>query len=58
MILSVGLMFEHSFARPDLRLALDQATAATLAAGIRTPDIGGEASTAALTDALLEHLVA
>ena len=58
MILSVGLMFEHSFARPDLRLALDQATAATLAAGIRTPDIGGEASTAALTDALLEHLEA
>ena len=58
MILSVGLMFEHSFARPDLRLALDQATAATLAVSIRTPDIGGEASTAALTDALLEHLEA
>lgn len=56
MILSVGLMFEHSFARPDLREALDLATSDTLAAGFRTPDIGGDTSTQALTDALLERL--
>lgn len=56
MILSVGLMFEHTFARRDLRQMLEDATAATLAAGYRTPDIGGETTTAALTDALLERL--
>lgn len=53
MILSVGLMFEHSFARRDLSRILDQAVEATLAAGYRTQDIGGTATTAAMTDALL-----
>ena len=56
MILSVGLIFEHSFARADLRQRLDQAVEAALTDGYRTPDIGGNHGTAEVTDAVLERL--
>ncbi|MGA0235479.1 MAG: 3-isopropylmalate dehydrogenase [Alphaproteobacteria bacterium] len=56
MILSVGLMFEHSFARPDIRQTLDEAVDAALSDGFLTPDIGGKHSTVQVTDAILERL--
>lgn len=56
MILSVGMMFEFTFARPDLARALETAVERTLAEGILTPDLGGTASTAPMTDAILERL--
>ena len=57
MILSVGLMFEHSFQRADVRKALDEAVSDTLDAGLMTPDLGGVATTEQVTDAILERLV-
>ena len=56
MILSVGLMFEHSFAKPDIRQTLDEAVDAALSDGFLTPDIGGKHSTVQVTDAILERL--
>ena len=56
MILSVGLMFEHSFQRADVRKALDEAVSDTLDAGLMTPDLGGVATTEQVTDAILERL--
>ena len=56
MILSVGLMFEHTFERADLRKRLDEAVSDTLDAGFMTPDIGGHKTSAQVTDAILERL--
>lgn len=56
MILSVGLMFEHSFDRPDIRQTLDQAVNAALADGFLTPDVGGKHSTIEVTDAVLDRV--
>jgi 3-isopropylmalate dehydrogenase len=52
-LLSVAMMFEYSLGRPDLNRRIEAAVAATLAAGHRTPDIGGTATTAQVTDAVI-----
>lgn len=56
MILSVGMMFEYSLARPDLAKALEQAAEQALADGIMTRDLGGTADSSSITDAILERL--
>lgn len=56
MILSVGMMFEFTFGRPDLNHAIEAAIAAVLADGIKTREIGGTASSSQMTDAILERL--
>ena len=56
MILSVGMMFEFTFARPDLNQAVERAIERVLDSGIATPDIGGSASTTLMTDAILDEL--
>lgn len=56
MILSVGMMFEFTFGRPDLNHAIEEAIAAVLADGIKTREIGGTASSSQMTDAILERL--
>ncbi len=56
MILSVAMMFQHSAARPDVATSIEAAVAAVLARGIATPDIGGTASTDAVTAAVVEEL--
>lgn len=58
MILSVGMMFDHSFDRPDLAQALETAVSLTLSDNILPPDLGGATSSAAMTDAILERLAA
>jgi 3-isopropylmalate dehydrogenase len=55
-ILSVGLMFTHSFERPELGRTVESAVEKALLAGARTGDIGGTASTSAVTEAVLQHL--
>jgi 3-isopropylmalate dehydrogenase len=52
-ILSVAMMCEYSFARPDLSRRIEAAVTAALEAGHRTPDIGGSDTTAAVTDAVI-----
>jgi 3-isopropylmalate dehydrogenase len=54
-ILTVALMLDHAFARPDLRRAVEGAVAAALR-DVRTPDIGGCATTAEFTAAVHRHL--
>jgi 3-isopropylmalate dehydrogenase len=54
-ILSVALLLEHSLARPDLAHAVQVAVATTLRER-RTPDVGGTATTAEFTSAVLSNL--
>lgn len=56
MILSVGLMFEHALARPDLSRRIEEAVGRTLAAGILTPDLGSTATSADVTRAVIAAL--
>ncbi len=45
-ILSAAMMFRHAFGRPDVAGAIEQGVSVALEAGFRTPDIGGNKSTA------------
>jgi 3-isopropylmalate dehydrogenase len=54
-ILSVALMLEHSFRRPDLARAVEAAVALALAE-VRTPDVGGDATTSDVTAVVHRHL--
>ena len=55
-ILSAGMMLRHSLGRPDAADRIDAAVGAAIAAGARTPDLGGTMSTDAMTEAVLEKL--
>jgi 3-isopropylmalate dehydrogenase len=55
-ILSVAMIFEYGFARPDIALAIESAVSRTLDDGILTPDIGGAHRTEDITQAVLKHL--
>jgi len=54
-ILTVAMMLEHAFRRPQMARAVEKATVAALRE-VRTPDIGGHATTDQLTEAVLRHL--
>jgi 3-isopropylmalate dehydrogenase len=56
MILSAALMLRHGLALEAEASALESAVEKALAAGLRTPDLGGSASTREATDAVLSHL--
>ena len=55
-ILSLGMAFRWSLARPDLDEALTRAVGKALASGARTADLGGAFGTTAMTDAVLAAL--
>ena len=55
-ILSLGMALRWSLARPDLADRITAAIDATLQAGARTPDIGGEMTTREMGDAVLAKL--
>lgn len=55
-ILSVAMMFKYAFARADLATAIEQAVEAVLQAGTLPPDLGGDAATAEVTAAVIDHL--
>jgi 3-isopropylmalate dehydrogenase len=55
-ILSVAMMLAHSFARPDLADRVEQAVATVLQKGILPGDLGGEAGTAEVTEAVIAAL--
>jgi len=54
-ILSVALLLEHSLRRPDLARAVEASVALALRE-VRTPDIGGDATTQDVTAAVHRHL--
>ena len=49
------MMLEHVFRRPQMARAVEKAMVAALREA-RTPDIGGNATTTELTDAVLRNL--
>ena len=56
MFLSAALMLRHGFQMDAQAAAVESAVEQALAAGLRTPDLGGTASTREATQAVLEHL--
>jgi 3-isopropylmalate dehydrogenase len=54
-LLTIALLLEHSFARPDLARVVEASVTTTLLE-VRTPDIGGDATTAEFTEAVLRNL--
>ena len=55
-ILSAALLLRHHWARPEAADQLEMAVFTALAAGARTPDLGGTATTRSVTDAVLGEL--
>ena len=55
-ILSVAMMFEYGFGRPDAARNIERAVQDTLQAGCLTPDLGGTATTEKVTSAVLNYL--
>ena len=56
MILSVAMMLRDSFGRNEDAERIEQAVEASLAAGVLTRDIGGQASTKEMTEAIIARL--
>jgi 3-isopropylmalate dehydrogenase len=56
MILSAALMLRHGLGREDAAAKVESAVDSALDAGLRTRDLGGEATTADATDAVLKEL--
>ena len=56
MILSVAMLFEYTFKRPDLARDTERAVEQTLAADIKTADLGGKTNSADMTSAIIQRL--
>jgi 3-isopropylmalate dehydrogenase len=56
MFLSAALMLRHGFGMESEAAAVESAADRALAEGLRTPDLGGEATTAQATQAVLQYL--
>jgi 3-isopropylmalate dehydrogenase len=56
MFLSAAMMLRHGFAMDDAAAAVESAVDRALADGLRTPDLGGSATTAEATQAVLGQL--
>jgi 3-isopropylmalate dehydrogenase len=54
-LLTIALMLDHAFARPDLARAVEGAVLATLRE-VRTPDVGGNGTTAQFASAVHKNL--
>ncbi|HEU5298587.1 MAG TPA: 3-isopropylmalate dehydrogenase [bacterium] len=57
-ILSAAMLLRHSLQRPDAAGAVEQAVEQVIAEGVRTPDLGGGATTAEMGDAVAAALTA
>ena len=56
MILSVAMMLRDSFAELEAAEAIEAAVEKTLTQGILTRDLGGQAGTAQMTEAIINNL--
>jgi 3-isopropylmalate dehydrogenase len=56
MFLSAAMMLRHGFDLAEEAAAVESAVDRALSEGLRTPDLGGEATTAHATRAVLQHL--
>jgi 3-isopropylmalate dehydrogenase len=57
MILSVSMMLKYSLCLPELASAIDKAVETSIETGTRTKDIGGQATTKEMGDAITAELV-
>lgn len=55
-VLSLAMAFRHSLGAPQVASRIEEAVAAVLDGGLRTRDLGGEATTEQVGDALVEAL--
>ncbi len=56
MFLSAAMMLRHGFGMEGEAAAVESAVDRALADGLRTPDLGGDATTAQATQGVLQHL--
>jgi 3-isopropylmalate dehydrogenase len=56
MILSLAMLLRHGLGREDVAETVESAVDAALDGGLRTRDLGGDATTDQATDAVLAHL--
>jgi 3-isopropylmalate dehydrogenase len=56
MFLSAAMMLRNGFGMEDEAVAVESAVDRALTDGLRTPDLGGDATTAQATQAVLKHL--
>ena len=56
MFLSAAMMLRHGFSLEEEASAVESAVDRALSDGLRTPDLGGEATTAQATREVLQHL--
>jgi 3-isopropylmalate dehydrogenase len=56
MFLSAAMMLRHGFAMEARAAAIESAVDQALAEGLRTPDLGGQATTSQATQAVLKNL--
>jgi 3-isopropylmalate dehydrogenase len=56
MFLSAAMMLEHGLGLASESAAVESAVERALDAGLRTPDLGGSATTAQATEAVLSNL--
>jgi 3-isopropylmalate dehydrogenase len=56
MILSAALMLRHGFSREEAAASVESAVDKALERGLRTADLGGSATTAEATEAVLKEL--
>jgi 3-isopropylmalate dehydrogenase len=56
MILSVAMLLRHGIGREEEAATVESAVDAALDGGLRTRDLGGDATTEEATDAVLAHL--
>jgi 3-isopropylmalate dehydrogenase len=56
MLLSTAMMLRHGLDLPDAATAIESAVEKALAAGLRTPDLGGADGTQSATRAVLDNL--
>ena len=57
-ILSAAMMFRHSLGRPDVAGAIEQGVSVALEAHYLTPDLGGDKTTQAVTEAVSKWVAA
>lgn len=56
MILSVAMMLRDSFAEKEAASMIERAVEKTLSAGTLTADLGGNAKTSEMTQAIIDNL--
>ncbi len=55
-LLATAMLLQHHWRKPDIAARIEQAVVGALEAGVRTPDLGGNATTREVMDAVMSRL--